>query len=109
MMRKLRLGKKLLSEKLSSKRRRASYRPLVELLEDRCVMSASIFGNIWNDLIADAVRQATEPGVAGVVAFVDDGSGAFDGSQAHAISDGSGNYKINGLPAGTHTIALALP
>src|SRR5687767_10391751 len=91
------------------KRGRATYRPLVELLESRTVMSASIFGSVWNDIVADGVRAASEVGLAGAIAYLDDGSGAYDGSQTHAVTNGSGEYLFQGLPGGVYTVALVLP
>src|SRR5262245_41075491 len=89
--------------KLLCTRRRASYRPLVEFLEDRTVMSASIFGSVWNDLIADGIRAAGEPAVAGVIAYLDDGN-AFSGAQTHTQTNGNGDYSFTGLPAGTYVV-----
>lgn len=89
-------------------RRRSTYRPIVEFLEDRTVMSASIFGSVWNDLIADGFRAAGEPAAAGVIAYLDDGN-AFNSTQAHTLTNGSGEYSFTGLAPGVYTVALALP
>src|SRR5262245_39725669 len=57
----------------------------LEPLEDRTLLSASIFGSVWNDLVADAVRQS-EPGLAAVRVYLDDGSGVFNGSQPSVLT-----------------------
>jgi hypothetical protein len=43
----------------------------VEALETRTLLSAAIFGAVWNDLNADGVRQATEPTLPGVQVYLD--------------------------------------
>jgi hypothetical protein len=61
-----------------SGRRRPRYRPFVEPLEDRFVLS-SIFGSIWNDLDGDAFRDSNEPALAAVTVFLDqNGNGQLD-------------------------------
>ncbi|MCI0684527.1 MAG: FG-GAP-like repeat-containing protein, partial [Gemmataceae bacterium] len=71
-------------------------------------MSASILGSVWNDLIADGVRAAGEPGVAGVIAYLDNGA-AFDGTQTNTRTNGSGDYSFTGLTPGIYVVALVLP
>ncbi len=48
-------------------------------LEDRTLLSATIAGNVWNDLTPDGIRQAGEPGLAGQTVFLDlNGDHKFD-------------------------------
>ncbi len=54
---------------------------MLEILEDRYLLSASIFGAVWNDFDADGLRDALEPGLAGVTVFLDENqNGVFDSS-----------------------------
>jgi hypothetical protein len=75
---------KWLPGRLSGRRRRASRKKArrpgrscrwvrleLEPLEERALLSASIFGNVWNDLIGNGIRQATDPAVAGQVVYLD--------------------------------------
>ena len=43
----------------------------IEALEKRMLLTASISGTVFNDLNDDAVYGAGEPGMAGVVVYVD--------------------------------------
>ena len=63
---------------------------------------ASIAGVIWNDLDADAVRDAGEPGISGVeVAAVTDPGGTIAGS---AVTAADGSYLIYGLSGGDYLV-----
>ncbi len=83
-------------------------RPYLEPLEDRTLMAVSILGSVFQDLNADGVRAA-EPGLAGVTVFIDDGSHAFNGTQRHALTSGSGDFVFSDLAAGAYSLGLALP
>src|SRR5262249_4821640 len=66
---------------LSRSRRRRWWQLIVEQLESRTLLSASILGNVWNDLNGDGVRQAGESGRAGVTVYLDQNSNhVFDNS-----------------------------
>src|SRR5437870_247097 len=73
-------------------KRRRPRRLFLEPLEDRTLLSVTIFGSVWNDLLADGVRNA-EPGLSAVTVYLDDGSHAFNGSQPHTLTNGSGVYS----------------
>lgn len=88
--------------------RRHRQRIFVEPLEDRTLLSATIFGSVWDDLVADGVR-AGEPGLAAVTVYLDDGSHVFNGSQQHTLTNGAGDYSFAGLAAGTYAVGLVLP
>jgi hypothetical protein len=53
---------------------------------------------VWNDLDADGIQDANEPGVAGVLVTLYDAANNPIGS---AITDGNGAYLITNVPAGT--------
>src|SRR5262245_35155535 len=54
----------------SSRKRPCRTRLFLEPLEDRLLLSASIFGSVWNDLDGNGTR-AGEPGVPGVILYLD--------------------------------------
>jgi SdrD B-like domain len=53
---------------------------------------------VWNDLDADGIQDANEPGVAGVLVTLYNSANQPIGS---AITDGNGAYLITNVPAGT--------
>jgi hypothetical protein len=64
--------------------------------------TASVSGTVFNDLNGDGVRQTNEPGLAGVIVYADlNDNGVFEPGDPSATTDASGNYVLNGLPAGT--------
>ena len=59
----------------------------------------AIYGNKFNDIDADGVRDAGEPGVEGIQIFLDDnGNGALDGGEQVTWTDLNGDYAFRGLP-----------
>jgi hypothetical protein len=67
-------------------------------------------GTIFEDLNADGIEDAGEPGVAGFIVFVDlDANGILDVSEPSAVSDATGNYDIANVPAGFGTIHAVMP
>jgi len=92
------------SNKAENRRNRNFYRPRVEWLEDRTLPS-TIFGTVWDDLIADGVRDAGEPPIAAVsVVLRQDG---VDVQQTQ--TNGSGAYSFANLAPGLYTIAALAP
>src|SRR5690349_21252121 len=74
--------------------RRRSTRLLLEVLEDRTLLSASILGSVFHDLNANLTRDTGEAGLAGMVAFLDTNQNhVFDSStvavQGGALTPGS--------------------
>ncbi len=71
------------------------------------VGSASIATTIYNDLNGDGTKAATDPGLAGVVVFLDlNADGIRQANEQFTTSDSSGNYQITGLTAGTYTVVV---
>ncbi len=65
-----------------------------------------IRGAKWNDVDGDGVRDAGEPGLANWEIYVDSNTnGLWDSGEPKTTTDASGNYSINGVYAGTHSIA----
>ncbi len=105
------------------KRRRPDRAHLsIELLEGRNLLSASLFGSVWNDLDADGLRDATESGLAGVTVFLDaNNNGVFDSTVRTIDADsttlvpgplGQGdfvsNLTVTGLPQTVSDLNLHL-
>ncbi len=68
---------------------------------------ASIGDFVWNDLDGDGVQDGGEPGLSGVVAFLDlNTNGSLDGGEPSDTTDGAGAYSIDNLPLGTYSVAV---
>jgi uncharacterized protein (DUF2141 family) len=70
-----------------------------------------ISGYVFNDLDKDGIKDANEQGLAGWRVFNDaDGDGFWDeGAEIGVLTDRSGRYRFNQLPAGTHRIQVFQP
>src|SRR5205085_12584357 len=102
-------------------------RPAVETLENRTMMSATvptalaapvvgppiipppIFGRIsgvkYNDLNANGVRDAGEPGLANWRIYLDaNNNGALDAGERNTLTGATGAYSFNVLPPGTYHV-----
>ena len=64
-----------------------------------------ISGQKFNDLNGDGVKDGGEPGLAGWTINVS--GGVYDGGTS-AVTDGSGNYSIDSVFTGSHTVAEVL-
>ncbi|MBI1337329.1 MAG: choice-of-anchor D domain-containing protein [Phycisphaera sp.] len=104
-----------------------------EPLEDRLLLSGSISGTVWADLNGDGVRDAGEPGLAGVTVYLDDndnaqldwtdanGNDAWDEGEGErwvtsAVDDAlttdndeTGQYQFEGLNAGEYVVRQVTP
>ncbi|MBT6157333.1 MAG: hypothetical protein HOH82_21965, partial [Planctomycetaceae bacterium] len=68
--------------------------------------AGEIRGTKFNDLDGDGVRDAGEPGIEGVIVFLDDNNnGVFDSAtELYAITDADGNYAITDVPPGSRLV-----
>ena len=68
--------------------------------------AAEIRGTKFNDLDGDGIRDAGEPGIEGVIVFLDDNNnGLFDAAtELYAITDAAGNYAITDVPPGDRIV-----
>jgi hypothetical protein len=68
------------ARKTKNERRRRRFARLgVEQLEDRTLLSATILGSVWNDIVPDGARAANEPGLAAATVYLDlNHNGSFD-------------------------------
>ena len=68
--------------------------------------AGTLTGVVFADLDRDGVRDTGEPGIAGASVVVRQVSGALN---RQATTDPAGSYQFTELPAGSYTIAVALP
>jgi fimbrial isopeptide formation D2 family protein/uncharacterized repeat protein (TIGR01451 family) len=69
--------------------------------------TASIGDRVWLDRDGDGVQETGEPGLSGVIVYLDlNGNGVRDADEPFAVTDATGNYLIDGLPAGTYTVRV---
>lgn len=69
---------------------------------------ASLGDLIWNDRNANGVRDPGEPGIEGVIVYIDaDNDNIFDqGLERFDITDVNGFYTIDNLAAGTYAVRV---
>ncbi len=65
---------------------------------------------VWNDRDGDGVRDAGEPGIEGVLVFIDaDADGIFDqATERYDITDVNGAYLIENLAGGTYNVRVEI-
>jgi fimbrial isopeptide formation D2 family protein/uncharacterized repeat protein (TIGR01451 family) len=69
--------------------------------------TASIGDRVWLDRNGDGVQDAREPGLSGVIIYLDlNNNGARDPNEPFDATDASGDYLIDGLPAGTYIVRV---
>ena len=71
---------------------------------------ASLGDLVWNDRDGDGIVDPGEPGIEGVIVYIDsDNDNIFDqGIERYAITGVNGQYLIEDLAAGTYTIRVDL-
>lgn len=69
-----------------------------------------VSGTIWNDLNADGIRDPGEPGIPGVIVFVDyNNDGKISVLEPAAQTDFFGNYTIQGVvPGSGYTVRVVI-
>jgi hypothetical protein len=102
------------------RRRPNRIRLFVEPLEDRTMLSASIFGSVFNDLVGNGVRLGTDPGLAGQFAYLDlNHTGVYGNTvntvtraKPNMISLGNGLFvssiHVNNLPSQVVDVAVTI-
>lgn len=71
--------------------------------------SGSLSGAVYSDLDGDGVRDAGEPGIAGVTVTLggDDATGTI--APVDVVTDGDGDFSFSGLLAGAYIVSETLP
>ena len=83
---------------------------LLETLENRRLLSATISGTAFKDTNLDGIRQTGEAGLAGENVYVDaNNNGKLDTGEKFATSDTSGAYSLKGLAAGKYRLRAKPP
>jgi hypothetical protein len=70
----------------------------------------NVTGVVWKDINGDGIRDATDPGMAGVTVFDDaNADGVRNAGETSTVTGSDGSYTLLNLVAGDHTIAEVLP
>jgi hypothetical protein len=81
--------------------------PPVQTSTNLNIVGASLSGNIWFDANANAINDAGDSPLSGVIVFLDlNGNGVRDSSEPFVTTDASGNYSFNSLAAGTYSVRV---
>ncbi len=79
-------------------------------LEPRILLDGAITGTAFNDLDGDGAQDIGEPGLAGVVVFLDaDRDGQMDGGETSVVTDGDGDYAFPSQTEGTYDVRQVVP
>jgi len=74
------------------------------------VSLGSISGTKFVDSNGDGVRQAGEPGLAGITIFLEANCNDFlDAGEQRTTTDADGNYVFTDVPAGTYSVRETVP
>ncbi|MDB5318651.1 MAG: Cna B-type [Phycisphaerales bacterium] len=72
--------------------------------------TGQIVGVKFTDTNGDGIRQAGEPGLAGITLFLDaDGNGTLDAGESSTLTDASGGYVFANLAPGVYTVREVVP
>ncbi|WP_210315727.1 SdrD B-like domain-containing protein, partial [Bradyrhizobium sp. cir1] len=72
--------------------------------------AGTLTGTKFSDVDSDGIRDAGEPGVAGVTIFIDaNKNGVLDAGERSTVTDANGNYTFYGVPLGTWQIDEVTP
>src|ERR1700691_6196457 len=82
-------------------------RPVLEALENRCLLSSSVTANIsgtvFNDANGNGVQDSGEAGIAGATVYIDSSNaGVFKVGDLETTTNSSGVYSFAGLAPGTY-------
>jgi uncharacterized delta-60 repeat protein len=66
-------------------------------------------GVVFNDLNADHVRQAGEPGLAGVRVYLDTNRNGRDDGERSTLTNSAGSYQFTGVAPGGYVVGQEVP
>lgn len=70
-------------------------------------LRGSIGDLVWDDMDGDGMRDAGEPGLAGVTVFLDQNqNGTLDGGEPFAATNSTGGYEFTDLAAATYYVRV---
>jgi hypothetical protein len=70
----------------------------------------TVTGTVWNDLNANGVYDAGEPGLGGVTVYADvAGTGQYASGDPSTVTANDGTYTLNNVPPGTVNIGEIVP
>jgi len=73
-------------------------------------VAGKISATVFNDGNYNGIRDASEPGLANAVVFLDlNHDGAFDAGDVSTTTDGQGNYTFADLAPGTYAVGQVAP
>jgi uncharacterized delta-60 repeat protein len=75
---------------------------VIEAVESRTLLSASVSGTVYFDINGDGIHQSSEPTSAGQLIYADlNNNGKFDSGEPEATPNNqTGVYTLNNVPAG---------
>jgi hypothetical protein len=83
---------------------------MIEPLESRRLLSATISGTVFNDLNASGTVNAGEKGLANETVYVDlNFDGMFDQGDASVLTDTHGDYDFTVQNAGVYRVSIVVP
>src|SRR5439155_25000245 len=83
---------------------------LVRLLGTRTSAFCSISGNVFQDTDGDGFKDTNERPFVDARVYVDfTHDNAYEPFEPSCLTDSAGNYKLDGLPAGTFSIRIVVP
>jgi uncharacterized repeat protein (TIGR01451 family) len=81
--------------------------PPVQASTNLNIVGASLSGNVWFDANANAVNDAGDSELSGVIVFLDlNHDGIRESSEPFVTTDANGNYTFNSLAAGTYSVTV---
>ncbi len=88
---------------------RKAIRFVVESMERRTLLS-TLSGTVFSDLNQNGLRDAGEPGIAGVALYIDyNADGIYNGGEPNTTSDAIGNYSFAVPPGKNFIIGQVVP
>ncbi|MFM7075416.1 MAG: SdrD B-like domain-containing protein, partial [Planctomycetaceae bacterium] len=81
----------------------------LEVLEERWLLAAEIFGNIYADNDRSGGKTGGDGALQGWRVYLDlDRSGAYEAGEPTSVSNARGEYLIGGLAGGTYPVAMEI-
>jgi SdrD B-like domain len=80
------------------------------LVSDQTQSSPLIAGRKWNDINGNGLLDAGEPGLSGVMMYLDmNDNGSFDTDEPTTLTDADGRYSFSGVPPASYVVREVIP